>query len=124
MFCWTPDIELQELKKLATKLGKDRYLAFAELACRTRDDPSIWDQQGETRFGSPLDFPRAPNTTEMEWAFLKCSQAWNNGGDPALKQEQDLRLDELECQLGQDPDSLESKYYNALVDKLEPRRKG
>ena len=56
-----PDIGLQELKRLATTPGQNRYLAFAELACRTRDDPSIWDQQGETRFWGPLDCTRAPN---------------------------------------------------------------
>ena len=107
-----PDIEFQELKNLATKPGKDQYLAYAELACRTRDDPSIWDQQAP--FGSPL--PRDPNATETEWAFLKCSQEWNDGRDPALKQEQDLRLDELECQLDQDPGSLEKEYKNLLVE--------
>ena len=113
-----------ELKKIATEPGPERHLAFAELARRTRDDPSTLNPSEEPWIWRPLDVTRAPNAIEMEWAFLKCSQAWNNGRDPGLKQKQDLRLDELERQLDQDPDSLAIKYYNALADELEPLRQG
>ena len=107
-----------ELKRRATEPGPHRYLAFDELARRTRDDPSAMNASEGPWTWNPLDVTRAPNATEMEWAFLKCSQAWNNGRDPALAQEQEARVDELERHLDEDPDSLEIKYYNALVDEL------
>lgn len=71
----------------------------------------------------PLDVTRAPNAIEMEWAFLKCSQAGNNDRDAALKQKQDLMIHELERQLHQDADSLEVRYYNAIVDELDRQDK-
>ena len=96
-----PDMELQELKRLATTPGQDRYLAFADLACRTRGDPSIWDEQGEERpwVWGPPDITRAPNTTEMEWAFLDWSQRLNEGRNPELEQKVAARLHELEPRL-------------------------
>ena len=79
------------------------------------EEPWVWN---------PLDVTRAPNAIEMEWAFLKCSQAWNNRRNPALDQKQDARVDELERHLDGDPDSLEIKYHNALVDKLHRQDEG
>ena len=114
-----PDIEFQELKKLATTPGQDRYLAFAELACRTRDNPSIWDQSENRWFGGPLDSTRAPNTTEMEWAFLDWSRWLNKGRNPELKQKVVARLHELESCL--DLASSETpavKYFNAIASEL------
>ena len=111
-------LALHEVKKLATQPGHERYLAFDELARRIRDDPSPMNPSEDPWTWSPLHVTRAPNAIEMEWAFLKCSQAWNNERDPARKQKQDLRVDELERQLDQDADPLVVKYYNALVDEL------
>ena len=42
---------------------------------------------------------RAPNVIEAEWAFLKCSQQYNEDRDPELAQKQDVRLEELDKQL-------------------------
>ena len=111
-------LHLQEVKKLATEPGPKRYLAFDELARRTRDDPSTMNPSEGPWTWNPLDVTRAPNATEMEWAYLKCSQARNNGRDPALAREQEARGDELERDLDEDTNSLEIKYYNALVDEL------
>ena len=54
----------------------------------------------------------------MEWAFLKWSQRLNDDHHK-LEQKQDARLDELESHLDQDPDSLESKYYDAIRQELD-----
>lgn len=114
-----PDMELQELKKLATAPGHDRYLAFAELACRTRDDPSIWDQPVNTRFWGPGDSTRAPNTAEMEWAFLDWSQRLNEGRNPELEQKVAARVHELESCLDlATSDTPAVRYSNAIGEEL------
>ena len=114
----------REVRRRATEPGPERYLAFDELARRIRDDPSTMNPSEEPWVWNPLDVTRPPNAIEMEWAFLKCSQAWNNGRNPALDQKQDARVDELERHLDEDPDSLEIKYHNALVDKLHRQDEG
>ena len=111
-------LSLHEVNKRATQTGPERYRAFDELARRTRDDPSAMNPSDEPWIWSPLDITRAPNEIEMEWAFLKCSRAWNDGQDPELARKQDARVNELERQLDEDPDSLEINYYNALVDAI------
>ena len=111
-----------EVKKLATRPGSEQYLAFDELARRVRDNPSSWNQPERPWVWNALDCTRAPNVSEMEWAFLKWSQHLSNGEKYELNQEQDARLDELERHLDQDPDSLEIKYFNAIGEEL--RRQG
>ena len=106
-----PDLEL---KKLATISGPKQHLAFDELARRIRDKPSSWSPEEGPWVWDPLDITRAPNAIEAEWAFLKWSQQLNNGKNPKLEQEQEARLDELKSHLDQDPDSLETKYFNAI----------
>ena len=110
-----PDMELHELKKLATTPGQDRYLAFAELACRTRDNPSIWDQS----FGEPPDGTRALNTTEREWAFLCMSKKLNRKQNPELRQKVIARLHELEpCLDLASSDTPAIKYLNEIIEAL------
>ena len=60
-----------EIKQLATKPGPKQYLAFDELARRIRDNPSSWSQPERPLVWNALDITRAPNASEMEWAFLK-----------------------------------------------------
>ena len=110
-----------EIMQLATKPGPKQYLAFDELARRIRDNPSSWSPQAGPWPWTALDITRAPNAIEAEWAFLKWSQRLNDD-HPELEQEQDTRLDELESHLGQDPESLASKYFNAIGEEL--RRQG
>ena len=110
-----------ELKNLATTLGPQQYLAFDEMACRIRDNPSGWSQQEQPGIWSAFDCTRAPNAREIEWAFLKWSQRLNDG-EPELEQEQEARTEELERHLDQDRDSLENKYHNAIGEYL--RRHG
>ena len=110
-----PDIEV---KKLATRPGPKQYLAFDELARRIRDNPSSWSQPERPWVWNALDCTRAPNACEMEWAFLKWSQRLNDNHHE-LEQKQDARLDELESHLDQDPDSLESKYDDAIRQELD-----
>ena len=107
-----------ELKEFATSPGLKQYLAFDELARRVRDNPSDWGQQEEPLIWNPFDITRAPNAFEAEWAYLKLSQQLNNAENYDLIREQNGRLDELERHLDQDPESLEIKYMNAIVDKL------
>ena len=111
-----------EIKQLATKPGPKQYLAFDELARRIRDNPSSWSPQAGPWPWNALDITRAPNASEVEWALLKWSQQLNDGKHPELEQEQDTRLDELESHLGQEPESLASKYFNAIGEEL--RRQG
>ena len=106
-----PDLEL---KKIATRSGPKQHLAFDELARRIRDKPSSWSPEEGPWAWDPLDSTRAPNAIEAEWAFLKWSQQLNDGKNPKLEQEQEARLDELKSHLDQDPDSLETKYFNAI----------
>ena len=110
-----PDMELHELKKLAITPGQDQYLAFAELACRTRDDPSIWDQfqSADPQCGGPLD------STEREWAFLRWSRKLNRGRNPELKQKVAARLHELESCLDlASSDTPAVMYFNEIADEL------
>ena len=109
-----------ELKNLATQPGPKQYLAFDELARRVRDDPSTWS--GRNDWEPDLEWPRGPNPIEAEWVFLKLSRNLNRKGNYELKLEQDRRLDELQGHLNEDPDSLENKYYNAIVEKLHRQR--
>ena len=111
-----------EVKKLAIRLGRERYLAFDELARRVRDNQSNWSEPERPWVRNALDCTRALNVSEMEWAFLKWSQHLSDEENYELKQEQDARLDELERHLDQDPDSLEIKYFNAIGEEL--RRQG
>ena len=105
-----------ELKNLATQPGPKQYLAFDELARRVRDDPSTWSERND--WSNDLEWPRGPNPIEAEWTFLKWSQHLNDEENFELKREQDVRLDELERHLDEDPDSLEIKYFNAIGEKL------
>lgn len=113
-----PDVELM---KLAATPGLKQYLAFDEIARRIRDNPAgscVAALQGEPFWEwSPIDITRRPNATEMEWAMLKLSQDLNDV-PPELEREQNVRIRELEDQLGQDCDSLECKYYNAISRNL------
>ena len=115
-----PDLEL---KKLATRSGPKQHLAFDELARRIRDNPSSWSPEEGPWAWNRLDITRAPNAIEAEWAFLKWSQQLNDGKDPALEQKQAARLDELKSPLDQDPDSLETKYCNAIGDELRRQKR-
>ena len=110
-----PDIEI---KQLATRPGPEQYLAFDELARRVRDNPSSWSHPERPWIWNALDCTRAPNVSEMEWAFLKWSQQLNDGKQPELEQEQNARLYKLEHPLDQDPESLEIKYFNAIGEEL------
>lgn len=114
-----PDLEL---KSLATKPGPDQHLAFDELARRIRDDPPSWAVQEGPFVWSPLDITRAPNAIETEWAFLEWSRFLNEGKNSELEQKQQARIDELERRLDQDPDSLATKYFNAVGDELRRQR--
>ena len=106
-----------ELKKLASRRGPQQYLAFDELARRFREDPSAWNPE-EPWWWNPLDVTRAPNVIEAEWAFLMCSQQYNEDRDPELAQKQHVRLEELDKQLAQDTDSLHIKYHAAVVREI------
>ena len=81
-----------EIKQLATKPGPKQYLAFDELARQIRDNPSSWSPHAGPWPWTALDITRAPNASEMEWAFLKWSQELNDGKHHELEQEQDARL--------------------------------
>ena len=111
-----------EIKQLATKPGPKQYLAFDELARQIRDNPSSWSPHAGPWPWTALDITRAPNASEMEWAFLKWSQELNDGKHPKLEQKQDPRLKELERHLEQDPESLASKYFNAIGAELHRQR--
>ena len=111
-----------EIMQLATKPGPKQYLAFDELARRIRYNPSMWSPQAGPWPWNALDITRAPNASEMEWAFLKWSQELNDGKHHKLEQEQDARLKELERHLGQEPESLASKYFNAIGAELHRQR--
>ena len=115
-----PDLEL---KNLATTPGPRQHLAFDELASRIRNTPSSWIPPKAPWASNPLDTDRAPNAIEAEWVFLKWSQQLNAGKNPKLEQEQEARLRELESHLGQEPDSLEDKYFNEISEELR-RQKG
>lgn len=110
-----------ELKRLATTPGPKQYLAFEEMARRIRDDPPGWTHEEEPWVWSPFDCTRRPNTREMEWALIKWSQRLNDV-KPELEREQDVRIEELERHLNEDPDSLEVKYHNAIGEAI--RRQG
>ena len=111
-----------EVTKLATRPRREQFLTFNELARRVRDDPSSWSEPKRPWDWNVLDCTRAPNVSEMEWAFLKWSQNLSDEENYELQQEQDARLHELERHLDQDPDSLEIKYFNAIGKEL--RRQG
>ena len=111
-----------EIKQLATKPGPKQYLAFDELARRIRDNPSRWSQPERHLVWNALDITRAPNASAMEWVLLKWSQELNDGKRPKLEREQDARLKELECHLSQEPESLASKYFNAIGAELHLQR--
>ena len=106
-----------ELKKLASRRGPQQSLAFDELARRIREDPSTWNPE-EPWWWNPLDVTRAPNVIEAEWAFLKCSQQYNEDRDPELAQKQDVRLEELDKQLARATDSLHIRYHAAVVQEI------
>ena len=112
-----------ELKELVTRSGPKQYLAFDELARRIRDNPSSWSPEEGPGAWDPFDITRAPNAIEAEWAFCKWSQQLNDGKNPKLEQEQEARLNELESHLDQDPDSLETKYFNHIGAEIR-RQKG
>ena len=118
-----PDIQFQDLKWLATTPGKDQGLAFAELACRTRRDPSIWAEPDGTLFWGPLDTTRAPTTPEMEWAFLKWSQQLIDDTNTEIEQMLAARLHELEPTLDlTSSDAPAVRYLDAIGNEL--RRQG
>ena len=106
-----------ELKRLATTPGAKQYLAFDEMARRTRDNPPRWTQQAQPWAWSAVDCTRGPNAREVEWAFLKWSQRLNDV-EPELDQEQAVRIEELERHLDHDPDSLEITYYIAIGEEI------
>lgn len=106
-----------ELKSLAITPARTQYLAFDEMARRIRDDPSGWTQQREPWAWSAVDCTRRPNAREMEWAFLKWSQRLNDV-QPELDQEQEMRIEDLERALDQEPDALEVKYHNAIGEEM------
>ena len=110
-----------EIMQLATKPGPKQYLAFDEPR-RIRYNPSSWRPPAGPWPWNALDITRAPNASEMEWAFLKWSQELNDGKHHKLEQEQDARLKELERHLGQEPESLASKYFNAIGAELHRQR--
>ena len=107
--------------KLAATPGPKQYLAFDEIARRIREHPAgscVGFLQWEPFWiWSPIDIIRRPNPTEMEWAMLRLSQNLNDV-PPELEREQNVRIRELESHLDQDCDSLEHKYYNAIVANL------
>ncbi len=111
-----------EVKKLATRPGPTQYLAFDELARRVRENPASWNQSDSPEGWSSFDCSRVPNFYEMEWAFLKWSQRLNEDENYDLIRVQDARLDKLERQLDEDPDSLEIKYFNAIGEELRRER--
>ena len=78
-----------------------------------QEGPFVW---------SPLDITRAPNAIETEWAFLEWSRFLNEGKNSELEQKQQARIDELERRLDQDPDSLATKYFNAVGNELRRQR--
>ena len=104
-----------ELKKLATTPGPKQYLAFDELAHRVRDDPASWE--GPWNWDA-LNPPLTLKAIHIEWAFLKWSQHLNDEENYELQQEQNARRDELERHLGQEPDSPEHEYFNAIGQEL------
>ena len=106
-----------ELKNLATTPGRKQYLAFGEMARRVRDNPSDWTQHEEPWAWSAVDCTRGPNAREMEWAFLKWSQRLKDV-EPDLDQQQEMRIEELERHLDQDPDSRHVKYHNAIGEEM------
>ena len=107
-----------ELIKLALQPGPKQYLAFNKLARRMREEPASWSPPKRPWFWDRLDCTRAPNAIEMEWALLQCSQQFIEGKDPELDNEQQARIDELEHELDQIPDSLATKCYNAIAAEL------
>ena len=115
-----PDLEL---KKIATTSGPRQHLAFDELSRRIPDNPPSGSQEEGPWARDPLDTTRAPNAIEAAWAFLKWSQQFNDGKNPKLEQEQEVKIRELESHLDQDPDSLEDKYFNEIGEELR-RQKG
>ena len=58
----------------------------------------------------------------MEWAFLKWSRCLKEDENYDLMRLQDGRLDKLERQLDEGPDSLEIKYFNAIGEGLHRER--
>ena len=108
-------LSLIELKNLASNPGPKRHLAFDELARRYRGDPSIWTPDPSD---PPAGCRRAPNVTEAESAHLKWSLKFNDGSDPELALEQEKRLEELDRQLAQNPDSIELEYFKAIGQEL------
>ena len=116
-----------ELMKLAATRGPEQYLAFDEIARRIRDNPAgscVAALQGESfREWSPIDITRSPNATEMEWAMLKLSQHLNEDQNPELERQQEALLRELEGHLDEDPDSLATKFYNAIAEYLRQHDK-
>ncbi len=110
-----------ELKRLATTLGPKQYLAFDEMARRVQNKPSGWSHPEEPWIWSPFDCTRGPNAIEMEWVFLRWSQSLQDA-DYELVRGQDVRIEELERQLDQDPISLEIRYYNAVGKEIRRQR--
>ena len=99
-------------------MDQKQYLAFDELARRVRDNPERWSKPERPGGWNVFDCTRAPNVYEMKWAFLKWSQHLNDDENYELRRVQDARLDKLERQLDEDPDSLEIKYFNAIGEEL------
>ena len=105
------DLEEKELKNLATHPGPKQYLAFNEMAHRTREDPAGWEP---TFWPGPK--PKAPH---VELAFLLWSQQFNGERDLTLQQKQDARIKELECGIRPDPESLVTQFYNAIHKEIQ-----
>ena len=104
------DLEEKELKNLAYLPGPKDYLAFDEMARRTREDPLGWE---------PTDRPDGPKAPHVELAFLELSKQRNFDRDYELQQKQDARIKELECEIGRDPQSLANQCHNEIVDEIE-----
>ena len=106
-----------DIKRLATRPGPERSLAFYDMARRVRENPSDWAEERTMRW-SPLDLTRAPNPAEIEWAFLECSRRLSSGDHDEVGQDRDARMDELDRLLTKDPDSLQTRCRAALAEEM------
>ena len=104
------DLEEKELKNLAYLPGPKDYLAFDEMARRTQEDPLGWEPTGR---------PAGSKAPHAELAFLELSQHRNFDRNYELQREQDARIEELECEVGRDPQSLANQCHNKIVDEID-----
>jgi len=112
----------KDLKELAITPGSDQCRALDELARRVRGNPENWrSPEGQPWLWTPICWPRAPNAMEIEWAFLKISEHYNDGDDKLL-QEQSARITEIECVMDEESEDIACKYHNEVVAHLEERR--